>query len=451
MTSRYQHFAGRKGSNKGFSLLELLVAMGVFLTVSAVSFTLFAKHQALLSAEQLTVGLNIGLRNALSQIQLDVVNAGDGLILGQNVPAWPVGVTIMNTNPTPAQCFAASTYNAEGVMTSPPVYQNACFDQLNVILADRTTPPLQPQTAAGGSINTDTGPNTFYACAGLINNGVCTPNSIINPATNTPFTPTTLAAKFITSPAVNADQLLFVKGCAGGAHPNPNISAVTSGTATANSSGCQFTTARLVSVAAASSPPAPSTNYIVITFGQTQSPGPLNSPNPPSPPYAGSNIQCANSPPSTCNDQYNMTACNGVGSCFTSYTALTDTFGPGDFVVRLAPITYSVDASNPQDPKLMRTQAGVQNVVMDQVIGFKVGATLWNNNNTSTFQYNYDAANYFPIPYDYSLIRSIRVSIIGRTQPNPTNPYQNPFDKGPYQIRGNSIIVDPRNLTMNQD
>jgi hypothetical protein len=88
---------------------------------------------------------------------------------------------------------------------------------------------------------------------------------------------------------------------------------------------------------------------------------------------------------------------------------------------------------------------------MDQVIAFKVGAALWNNNNTSSFQYNYYAPNYYPIPNDYSLIRSIRVSIIGRTQPNPTNPFRNQFDLGPYQIRGNSIIVDPRNLTMNQD
>ena len=54
-------------------------------------------------------------------------------------------------------------------------------------------------------------------------------------------------------------------------------------------------------------------------------------------------------------------------------------------------------------------------------------------------------------PNEFNLIRSVRVSIIGRTQPNPTNPYRNPFDSGPYQIRGNSIIVNPRNLTMNND
>jgi len=143
---------------------------------------------------------------------------------------------------------------------------------------------------------------------------------------------------------------------------------------------------------------------------------------------------------------------------YAPYTELTDTFGPGDWVVRLLPITYSVNANNPNDPQLVRAQAGTQYVLMDQVIGFKVGAALWNNYNTSTFQYNYNAASYTTgsnpagtNAYQYNLIRSVRVSIIGRTQPDPTNPYRNAFDWGPYQIRGNSIVVDPRNLTMNSD
>ena len=130
--SRGQRLLGRKASSDGFSLLELLVAMAVFLTVSAVSFTLFSRHQALLSEEQLTVGLNIGLRNALAQVQLDLVNSGNGLILGINVPAWPVGVTIQNSNPTPATC--------DPTASNPPVYAAACFDTLNVVLADRNTP-----------------------------------------------------------------------------------------------------------------------------------------------------------------------------------------------------------------------------------------------------------------------------------------------------------------------
>ena len=91
----------------GFSLIELIVAMAVFLVIGGASF-LFSRHQTLLSQEQGVAGLNIGLRNALSQLQLDVVNAGYGLILGANVPAWPVGVTIVNSNPT-TSCYTAAT------------------------------------------------------------------------------------------------------------------------------------------------------------------------------------------------------------------------------------------------------------------------------------------------------------------------------------------------------
>jgi len=130
---------------------------------------------------------------------------------------------------------------------------------------------------------------------------------------------------------------------------------------------------------------------------------------------------------------------------------LTDTFGQYDWVVRLSPITYCVNTANTADPQLMRVQSGTANPLMDQVVGFKVGAALWNNPTaTSTFQYNYNS-NTYPIANEFNLIRSVRVSIIGRTQPNPTNPYRNLFDQGPYQIRGNSIIVNPRNLTMNND
>jgi prepilin-type N-terminal cleavage/methylation domain-containing protein len=396
MTSRGQRLPGRKAISPGFSLLELLVAMAVFLLISAVSFTLFSRHQALLSQEQVTVGLNIGLRNALAQIQIDVVNSGNGLILGQNVPAWPVGVTIQNSDPTAAQCDPQAS--------SPPVYAAACFDSMSVILADRTTPALVPQTATGGTgtISTSAG-TTFFAA------------NPVNPATGQPFyTPAQLAARFNTG-----DKILFVKGCSGGFH-RANLNA-------ANSSGCAFTTAVLSAPGAVATTNPPGPTFVMLTFNSTLA--------------GGANPVCLN--PNTCNDPLNMTSYTPAGD-------LADSYGTSDYVVRLAPISYWVDTTNPLDPQLKRTQAGTDNVLMDQVIGFKVGAALWNSANTSTFQYNYDASTY-PIPYDYSLIRSVRVSMIGRTQPNPSDPYRNPFDQGPYQIRGNSIIVDPRNLTMNGD
>jgi hypothetical protein len=190
-----------------------------------------------------------------------------------------------------------------------------------------------------------------------------------------------------------------------------------------------FTTAILTAAGTTSTTaPGCALGCVVLTFNQTLSGG-GNSP--------GTN---GNPPP---NDPLSMTTNAPAAD-------LTDSFGPSDWVVRLLPISYWVNTNNPADPQLTRTQAGTQTVVMDQVIGLKVGAALWNNANTSLFQYNYNTLTY-STPNEFNLIRSVRVSLIGRTQPDPTNPYRNAFDSGPYQIRGNSIIVDPRNLTMNSD
>jgi hypothetical protein len=94
---------------------------------------------------------------------------------------------------------------------------------------------------------------------------------------------------------------------------------------------------------------------------------------------------------------------------------------------------------------------------MDQVIGFKVGATTWNSiTDTMKTQYNYDASTYTvnstnDSAYMFSLVRAVRVSLIGRTKPStdPSFTFRNPFDGGPYLVQGASVVVDPRNLSMN--
>jgi prepilin-type N-terminal cleavage/methylation domain-containing protein len=404
MPSQEKRSGQGKASSKGFSLLELLVAMAVFLVISAVSFELFSRHQALLSEEQLTVGLNIGLRNALAQIQLDVANAGNGLIVGgQNIPAWPVGVTIENSNPTSSQCNPQGSY--------PPVYASACFDQLNIIVVDPNTPPLHPCATTGCTQSTSGA------------------NSLIGQF------PTGSAAATYYNHFNLGDEVLFVQSCA-----------AAGGKAAAQSSGCMFTTAILTSAGTLNTTaPGCAAGCVSLTYNATQA--------------GGGNPACPIPTPSpnTCNDPLNMTSYAPAGE-------LTDSYAQADWVVRLLPITYSVNASNVDsqnnsDPQLVRTQNNNSYPIMDQIIAFKVGAALWNNENTSTFQYNYNAANYstgtypnlIPAPYQFNLIRSVRASIIGRTEPNPTNPYRNSFDNGPYEIRGNSIIVDPRNLTMNGD
>jgi hypothetical protein len=150
---------------------------------------------------------------------------------------------------------------------------------------------------------------------------------------------------------------------------------------------------------------------------------------------------------------HNPTGADGTNTTTADPLALTNSadsnklgtqFCNTDWVLRLAPITYSVDASDPTDPKLVRTQNGQPSVIAEQIIGFKVGASIWNGTTDNT--YSFDAASY---NHDWSLIRSVRVSMIGRTQTDIGSSFRNSFDGGPYKIQSISVVINPRNLSMN--
>jgi hypothetical protein len=114
-----------------------------------------------------------------------------------------------------------------------------------------------------------------------------------------------------------------------------------------------------------------------------------------------------------------------------------------DFMLKVNAIRYRVDATNPANPLLMRSQGGQEQVIADQVIGFRIGA--WNS---ITNQYEYAVANYNS---DWNTIRAVRVSLIGRTNPatGAASEMRNTFDNGQYKVEGISIVVNPRNLSMN--
>jgi prepilin-type N-terminal cleavage/methylation domain-containing protein len=351
---------------RGFTLVELMVAVGVFLVVSGAAFTLFNYQQTMLTQQQMLSGLNIGVRNTLTQIQLDGVNAANGLVLGAYAPAWPVGATIVNQNPTTACNTGAPNYQ----------FGSNCFDELIIILADRNTP-------------------TCNLAANLNTNTTSTVNVV--PSTGTAAT---YAANFKTG-----DELMVVSGA-----------------------GKPFTTITLTAPGSASG------SNIVLSYTSTSATGvnPKDTPGPP----------------------------GGTGLLLTT-DALSTYLGVNyyqsnpttDWVIRLAPVTYYVDTTNANDPKLMRLVAGgTAALVMDQVVLFKVGASLVNDP-TGNYYYNASdsTANYQKGGYnnDFTLVRSIRVSLMARTVPNGTFAYRNPFDGGPYQVLGASVVINPRNLSMN--
>ena len=86
------------------------------------------------------------MRNALAQLQVDVVNAGTGYYQGVNIPTWPIGITIVNSNPG-ADCYDAATFT----------YKANCFDTLNVIAVDPATPPSNPQDIGANCVRKGSG------------------------------------------------------------------------------------------------------------------------------------------------------------------------------------------------------------------------------------------------------------------------------------------------------
>jgi Tfp pilus assembly protein PilW len=349
----------------GFSLVEFLVAMTVFLVVGGAALSLYMAQQPTSKQELDQVGLNIGLRNATTQLQNDLVNAGTGMFAAANIPSWPVGVAIVNNVPG----AGISCYNA-----ATNTYSASCFDSVSVVAANLSVPPIHAD-GAGGCTATNNPPTTGDPASGL--------------------TAAQTAANY-----QQGDQLLFLK-----------------------SNGSAFTTVVLTQAAQVSG------SFVQFSHNATAANGSNTAPNDPLGITTDSN------------DTNNK---------------LTSSFCNTDWIIKLAPITYQVDASDPTNPKLTRTQNGSTATVMEQVIGFKVGATIWNSStDTVSTQYNYNAATYTnntanDQAYNFTLVRSLRISLIGRTKPStdPNYSFRNTFDGGKYQIQGVGIVVNPRNMSM---
>jgi hypothetical protein len=358
----------------------------MFMVIGAAAMTLIKAHMPMASSSANQAGLTMNLRNALSQIELDAVNAGTGYYPGTNVADWPVGFTVVNQDETVA-C------NSGGVNDT---FGPNCFDTLNIIAGDPTFVPAHPSAVSidlettGTADITPTPPTTAAALAGTLKVG---DELLWLSVGNPPHVTTTVLSQ---PPVVNA----------------------LAGTVT-------LTFNKTTSVATTMGPPP----QPAVIHG-------INATDP---------YLIASTPP-----QADNTAGNSM--------ALGSTFANTDWVIRIIPVTYQVDLTTPTNPKLVRTQGTNKDVVAEQIIGFRVGASTRSNTTTSN-TYNFAAQNEWPSQgcvsncgYNnaWEQVRAVRISVIGRTPPNSdlaTN-YHNTFDGGPYKIQGLSVTINPRNLSM---
>jgi prepilin-type N-terminal cleavage/methylation domain-containing protein len=331
-------------NSRGFTMIELMVSMAVFLVIGGTAISLFSQHAKLFNDQQGTVGLNITLRNALSQIENDTVQAGNGFFGTLSTANTPVGITITNTA--------------------------GAFDSFYIIQAG--TPSGVPMDPAGGNVSTTSGAVTLVPQAGIT------------------------VANF----PVGAEVLFM------------------------NSAGTQMTVAKVISSTAVGA-------KINLTYGPTN----------------GNATHPAND------------GTNGIGNdifcltCANNPNILTSSFSPafGDYVVPLTWVQYRVNAQN----QLIRTNSTQPNnfdIIADQIIGFKVGAATYQGaqgTGVSTAGYSFNAATDYNS--QFSLVRSVRISIIGRTPPNQYSGsnFVNTFDGQHYKIEALSLVVNPRNLSMN--
>lgn len=385
---------GRKAKrNRGFTLVELLIAMAIFLLISKAAFQLFSQQQLSSEVVQGQVGLNMSLRNSATMLQVDLANAGSNFyraVALSNV-GWGIGVTIVNNAPASgSSCYTASTNT----------YGSTCFDQLNIISA------ADPATYPAINATDTTGSSSPSACSSTSSG-----NAYGQAAPANSFFPSGLSLAATAAKFKSGDQLLFL-----------------------DSSGNFLTTAVLTADATVAS------GAVKFAFHATNT--------------DGSNVY---NPPSQIYDPLHITDCLGGSPCNPGARLQTQFCG-NDWIIKLAPaITYKVDTTtDPSNPALTRTVSGTTLTVMEQVIGFKVGASIYNAADGQP-NYNYVASSYSSDAtaasdaYNFNLIRAVRVSLLARTTPNndPNYKFRNGFDNGPYQVQGTAVVVNPRDLSMN--
>ena len=422
----------KRGGTRGFSLLELMVAMAVFLVVAGAAFSLFDSQAKMVTHQQNLSGVNIGLRSALTQIEIDLANAGQNLLASANgATAFSLGVALQNNVPAAQGGTAAACTPTAGTWAYPT--PSACYDALTI----PTLPPALQQC----HVLTIQDPGQSYDSLG-------SSSTMFADDANTPGNG---LGSDIKKPCFqDGDEILVIQIPSGQVPGEPG-----SGNTLYQCGNAKY-------------------DYCMDVITLTKDAA-LNAGN--------TRIKLEHNPTGASNNSSNdpmqifyaigvTNDSNALGQACT--TPETDCFTNGAFIVDLGTalntITYSVQpsASNAADPQLIRCYNGTCAPVMDQVVGFKVGAALWSSaskGDTDIANYFFNAANYCSDqigsadcssnpkandPYDFTLVRSVRVSLIARTIPSQDlalSNFTNNFDGGPYLVQQGSVVVDLRNLS----
>src|SRR5882672_5707739 len=128
----------KKSRRQGFTLVELMVAMAVFMVIGGAAIKLVRAHMPLVSSSQNQAGLNMALRSVAAQMQLDAVNAGSGYSEVSPANTWNMGIVVGN-RVTTTDCHDPATF----------VYSGGCFDSFSIVANDTTVAVGNPSDASG--------------------------------------------------------------------------------------------------------------------------------------------------------------------------------------------------------------------------------------------------------------------------------------------------------------
>jgi prepilin-type N-terminal cleavage/methylation domain-containing protein len=410
----------RSHAKRGFSLVELMIAMLVFTLVAGAAFSLFGQHVSLITQQQNLSGINIGLRNAMSQMEMDMAGGGGNLLAGlTNISPFTLSVIVNNNVPNVAATCAPNTAN-----WSYPI-SSACFDSLTILSPNSSI--VKPCAVPGGQ----TPPLNLSAPANLSAASTVKANDAISAANNT----ADLAC------FKSGDEILLIQPNSG------NLACDLSG-------GVVLHFCLNVAKLTADSTVVAGVVNLPLSATGTQTSDPLGIV------YQSGGVSYF---------------ARALADNFPSVSSYAVDLGTGSNAVTYAVLANPANANDPQFvrcPGTICTTANAQ-VVTDQVIGFKVGADLWNGKAIGTAgagditNFTYDGTKYCsdaisgadctaaspnPLdPYDFTLVRAVRVSLIARTTPRSDTTlhtvFLNGFDNGPYLVQQAGAVVDLRNLS----